>query len=87
MGRGPTGRAKLNPVPTLPPLGAALRGWSSLSPLSRARGRLSPSLLHILQKKDEVTASERNPLVLQLDTFGETMLGKPVLRGPRLHAL
>ena len=34
------GEAKLSPVPTLPPLGAALRGWSSLTPLSRGLMRL-----------------------------------------------
>jgi len=38
------------------------------------------ALLYLLDKKDEVLAGERNPLVLKLDTFVETMLGIPVLR-------
>ena len=50
-------------------------------------GPLDPSFLHILQKKDEVTAGKRDPLILQLDTFGETIGRIPVLRGPRLHVL
>ena len=52
-----------------------------------ARGSLGPSLLHILQDLDEVPTCERDPLVLQLDTFGETIGRIPVLRGPRLHVL
>ena len=41
----------------------------------------------LLQQQDEVPGRERDPLVLQLDTFGETIGRIPVLRGPRLHVL
>jgi hypothetical protein len=34
-----------------------------------------------------VLTRERDPLILQLDTFGETIGRIPVLRGKRLHAL
>ena len=45
------------------------------------------ALLPLLQEQDEVTGRERDPLILQLDTFGETIGRIPVLRGPRLHVL
>ena len=68
--------------------GAALHDCPSLLPLSRgARSPLGPFLLHILEQQDEVLARERDPLVLKLDTFGETIGRIPVLRGPRLHVL
>ena len=46
-------------------------------------GRVFP----FLEDQDQVPARERDPLVLQLDTFGETIGRIPVLRGPRLHVL
>jgi hypothetical protein len=56
--------------------------------MSRAIRRSEPSgLLPFLEDQDQVPARERDPLVLQLDTFGETIGRIPVLRGPRLHAL
>ena len=64
---------KLNPVPAL---GGSAR--SSLKGMSTPRTRWA--LLYLLDKKDEVLAGERNPLVLQLDTFVETIFGIPVLR-------
>ncbi len=68
--------------------GAALHDCPSLHPpVKGAKGPLGPSFLHILQKKDEVLTRERDPLVLQLNTFGETIGRIPVLRGPRLHVL
>jgi hypothetical protein len=45
------------------------------------------AFLPLLQEQDEVTGRERDPLVLKLDTFGETIGRIPVLRGPRLHVL
>ena len=43
--------------------------------------------LPFFEDQDQVPARERDPLVLQLDTFGETIGRIPVLRGPRLHVL
>ena len=43
--------------------------------------------LPFLEDQNQVPARERDPLVLQLDTFGETIGRIPVLRGPRLHVL
>ena len=43
--------------------------------------------LPFLEDQDQVPARERDPLVLQLDTFGETIGQIPVLHGPRLHGL
>jgi hypothetical protein len=34
-----------------------------------------------------MTGRERDPLILQLNTFGETIGRIPVLRAPRLHVL
>lgn len=70
---------------------AWLRGQSN-PPVKGLRSFASTSLvcfpvLPVLQKKDQVPAGERDPLVLQLDTFGETIGRMPVLRGPRLHVL
>ena len=45
------------------------------------------AFLPLLQEQDEVSGCERDPLVLQLDTFGETIGRIPVSRGKRLHVL
>ena len=87
-GRAPLqGEASCDSCRPAPLSGCAAR-LSQLTPrVKGAREPLGPSLLHILQKKDEVLARERDPLVLQLDTFGETIGRIPVLRGKRLHVL
>ena len=75
-------------APTDAQLRAELRGQSN--PPVKGLCRFASSdlaFLPILQKKDEVTGRERDPLVLKLDTFGETIGRIPVLRGPRLHVL
>ena len=48
---------------------------------------MGSSLLPLLEQQDQVSGCERDPLILQLDTFGETIGRIPVLRGPRLHVL
>jgi len=69
-------------------LGAWLRGQSNppVKGLCRFASTYLP-LLPLFQEKNEVLACQRDPLVLQLDTFGETIGRIPVLRGPRLHSL
>ena len=63
----------------------------SLTPVSRGDGIRSPRtglpFLPVLQQQHQVLARERDPLVLQLDTFGETIGRIPMSRGKRLHAL
>lgn len=71
-------------------LAAELRGQSN--PPVKGLCRFGPTslqvpLLPLLEKKHQVPARERYPLVLQLDTFVETTRRKPALRGPRLHVL
>ena len=69
-------------------LGAELRGQSNPPVKGLCRFASSETtLLPLLQEQDEVPGCERDPLVLQLDTFGETIGRIPVLRGPRLHVL
>ena len=51
------------------------------------KGLGSGQVFPFLEDQDQVPARERDPLVLQLDTFGETIGRIPVLRGPRLHVL
>ncbi len=87
-GRAPLqGEASCDSCRSAPLRGCAAR-LSQLTPrVKGARGPLGPPFLHILQKKNEVLAGQRDPLVLQLDTFGETIGRIPVLRGPRLHVL
>jgi len=43
--------------------------------------------LQILDDQDKVATRQSDPLILQLDTFVETIGCKPMLRGPRLHAV
>ena len=86
MGRAPSG-GKLCLVSASSALGLRCTTDPAYSPCQGATAPLSPSLLHILQDLNEVLARERNPLVLQLDTFGETIGRIPVLRGPSLHVL
>ena len=45
------------------------------------------TLLPFLQDQDEMTPGQGGSLVLQLDTFAETIGCIPVLRAPRLHVL
>ena len=68
--------------------GAELRGQSN-PPVKGLVHFASTGLafLPLLQKKDQVPGRERDPLVLQLDTFVETIGRIPPLRGPRLHVL
>ena len=74
-------------APTDAQLRAELRGQSN-PPVKGLFGfEPSATLLPLLQKKDKVPGRQRDPLVLQLDTFGETIGRIPVLRGPRLHVL
>ena len=54
-----------------------------LNPPVKGLRRLFP----LLEQQHQVPAGKRYPLVLQLDTFVETIGHIPVLRGPRLHTL
>ncbi len=75
-------------APTDAQLRAELRGQSKPHVKGLCRFASSETtFLPLLQEQDEVTGRERDPLVLQLDTFGETIGRIPVLRGPRLHVL
>ena len=57
------------------------------TPVKGLGSGLAACFLLFLEDQDQVPARKRDPLVLQLDTFGETIGRIPVLRGPRLHVL
>ena len=60
-------------------VGLRCTAWTSLRyPSTPLRTQLA--LFPVLQKKDEMAARKGDSLVLQLDTFAGTTLGKPLLR-------
>ena len=88
MGRCPSEGAGLASRLRTLRCGAELRGQSNPPVKGLFRfDSTSLSFLHLLQEQNEVPGRERDPLILQLDTFGETIGRNPVLRGPRLHVL
>ena len=68
------------------PLAGRLRGQPK-PPVKGLGHSASTCFFPILEDQDQVPAGQRDPLVLQLDTFGKTIGQIPVLHGPRLHGL
>ena len=84
----PTGGSKLCLVSVSLRLRGCADRLTQLTPhVKGAKGPSGPSLFHILQDQNEPTARKRDLLVLQLDTFGETIGRIPMSRGKRLHVL